>query len=167
MNYLTELLRSSHRKKDFTSGNDLLDHYLHYQAGQDVRRKLSACFVRFDPETDLIQGYYTLSSSSITSDSVPEPIRHRFPASYSSLPTILLERLAVDIRFQNKGIGKLLLMDALKRSYDISQTLGSFTVIVDPVDINAEEFYFRYGFIKLPDSGKMFLPMQTIKRLFV
>jgi hypothetical protein len=39
-------------------------------------------------------------------------------------------------------------------------------VIVDPIDNNAISFYKKYGFIELPDSGKMFLPMTTISKLF-
>ncbi len=34
------------------------------------------------------------------------------------------------------------------------------------MSIDAEKFYEKYGFIKLPDSGKIFLVMQTIKELF-
>ncbi len=78
----------------------------------------------------------------------------------------LLGRLATDIKFQGKGIGKILLIDALTRCYEISKSIGSFAVIVDPLDNDAENFYSRYGFIKLPDSGKMFLTMMTIKSLF-
>ncbi|GEM_PF-2984292 len=29
-------------------------------------------------------------------------------------------------------------------------------VIVDPMDAEAERFYLKYGFTKIPDSGKMF-----------
>jgi len=44
--------------------------------------------------------------------------------------------------------------------------LGSFAVAVDPLYEDTENFYGKYGFIKLPDSGKMFLPMNMIKELF-
>jgi len=54
----------------------------------------------------------------------------------------------------------------LKRSYDASLKIGSFAVVVDPIDHYAEFFYYKFGFIKLPDSGKMFLPMNTIAQLF-
>jgi hypothetical protein len=40
-------------------------------------------------------------------------------------------------------------------------------VVVDPIDEDAVRFYQKYGFILLPDSGKMFLPMNIIARLFV
>ena len=163
---LTEPLNSNHRKKEFSCGNDMLDNYLHKQANQDIKRKLSACFVLNDRETDLLKGYYTLSNSSIAQEIIPNEFRKKLPNSYKSIPTTLLGRLAIDDRFQKQGIGKLLLVDALKRSYQTSKKIGSFAVIVDPIDKDAERFYGKYGFIKLPDSGKMFLPMSTIRGLF-
>lgn len=39
-------------------------------------------------------------------------------------------------------------------------------VVVDPIDDNARRFYLKYGFINLPDSGRMFIPMGTIAQLF-
>ena len=166
MNHLTELLDVKHRKKDFICGKDMLDRYFHEQANQDIKKKLSACFVKEDSETGLIQGYYTLSNSSIPKDLIPFDIQKKIPPSYTSIPVTLLGRLAIDSRFHGKGIGKLLLLDALYRSYDLSKQIGSFAVVVDPLDIEAEDFYSKYGFIKLPDSGKMFLPMKTIEQLF-
>lgn len=166
MNELTENLNSAHRKKEFSCGKDMLDNYLHKQANQDIKRKLSACFVLNDKETDLLKGYYTLANNSISQELIPSQFQKKLPNSYKSIPTTLLGRLAIDNRFQKQGIGKLLLIDALKRSYEISKSIGSFAVIVDPIDKNAESFYNKYGFIKLPDSGKMFLPMNTIKELF-
>lgn len=166
MNELTENLNSNHRKKEFSCGKDMLDNYLHKQANQDIKRKLSACFVLNDQETDLLKGYYTLANNSLAQDLIPTEFQKKLPSSYKSIPTTLLGRLAIDNRFQKLGVGKLLLVDALKRSYEISKSIGSFAVVVDPIDEDAERFYDKYGFIKLPDSGKMFLPMNTIKTLF-
>lgn len=166
MSQISEPLNSRHRKSDFSCGKELLDTYLHKQANQDIKRKLAACFVVADPETNLIKGYYTLSNNSIPLEIVPGEIRKKLPGSYEAIPTTLLGRLAIDHTFQGQGIGKLILVDALKRSYELSKTIGSFAVVVDPIDQEAENFYQKYGFIKLPDSGKMFLPMKTIGQLF-
>jgi len=166
MNQISEILSSKHRKSEFSCGKEMLDNYLHKQANQDIKRKLSACFVVNDEETNLIKGYYTLANNSIPQESIPSHIQKKLPRSYKSIPTTLLGRLAIDSRFQGQGIGKLLLIDALKRSYEISKTIGSFAVVVDPIDQDAENFYTKYGFIKLHDSGKMFLPMKTIIQLF-
>ncbi len=53
------------------------------------------------------------------------------------------------------------------KGYEVSlKSIGSMAVIVRPTDENAEKFYLKYGFVKLPDSGKMFLSMKTIAQLF-
>lgn len=166
MGQISEPLNPKHKKSDFSCGKELLDNYLHKQANQDIKRKLSACFVIIETETNLIKGYYTLSSNSIPLEIFPNEIRKKLPRSYEAIPTTLLGRLAIDNKFQGQGTGKLILVDALKRSYELSKTIGSYAVVVDPIDQDAEKFYEKYGFIKLPDSGKMLLPMKTIGQLF-
>ncbi len=166
MSHFTEPLAKSHKKSSFSSGKEMLDSYIQHQATQDIKKKLSACFVHTDDKTGIVKGYYTLSNNSIPLNQVPENIRKKLPKSYKTVPTTLLGRLAVDNNFQGQGIGKYLLIDALKRSYETSKQIGSLAVIVDPLDEEAERFYEKYGFIKLPDSGKMFLPMKTIQQLF-
>lgn len=166
MTYITSPLSSFHKKKKFSCGKDILDKYLHKQANQDIKRKISICFVLSDEDNN-IKGYYTLSNDSIPQEQLPENIKKKMPKSYVNLPTTLLGRLAVDVNYRRQGIGELLLLDALKRSFDISsESIGSKAVVVDPLDDEAISFYGRYGFILLPDSGKMFIPMKTIKELF-
>lgn len=162
---MIELLAKKHNRDDFDCGKELLNNYLKTQAGQDIKRKLSACFVLAENGTR-IKGYYTLSNHSIPLINFPEQIQKKLPKSYVSIPTTLLGRLAIDKTYQGRGIGKILLMDALKRSYEISQEIGSFSVTVDPIDEEAENFYKKYDFIKLPDSGKMFIATKTLQELF-
>lgn len=166
MSYLTELLNSTHKKRDFNCGKKLLDDYLHTQAKQDIKRRLSACFI-LSGDDDSVRGYYTLSSTSINRELLPEPIIKKLPPSYHNLPATLLGRLAVDINHKGQRLGELLLLDALKRSYEVSlSSVGSMAIIVDPLDEEAVRFYKKYGFILLPDSGKMFITMDTVSELF-
>ncbi len=164
--FLSKPLSSAYNKAVFSCGNTVLDNYIQKQVNQDIKRKLSACFVIAEESTNSIKGYYTLSSNSISSTDIPNEIRRKLPKSYTSIPTTLIGRLAVDKKFQGQGTGKILFMDALKRSFYISKDIGSFAVVVEPIDESAEQFYFKYGFLKLPDSGKMFLPMKTVGLLF-
>lgn len=166
MAYLTVPLNTSHKKNNFKCGKDLLDNYLHKQANQDVKRKLTVCFILANKD-NIVQGYYTLSNAGIPSKELPEDLRKKYPKSYTNLPATLLGRLAVDQTFQGHRFGELLLLDALKRSFEVSgNKIGSIAVIVDPLAAEAVRFYEKYGFITLPDSGKMFLPMATIASLF-
>jgi GNAT superfamily N-acetyltransferase len=162
---MIELLDKNHNRDNFDCGKELLNNYLKTQARQDFKRKLAICFVLCNNKNNIL-GYYTLSNNSISLNSFPESIRKKLPTSYHSIPTTLLGRLALDKNHQGVGIGKILLMDALKRSFDISQKIGSYAVVVDPIDEEAEKFYEKYDFIKLPGSGKMFIATKTLQELF-
>jgi len=163
--YLTIPLGSKHKKSEFTCGNTYLDNYIQKQAKQDIKRKLSACFVLSNEDNE-IRGFYTLSNAGIPRELIPENISKKMPRAYESLPVTLLGRLAINEKNKGQGLGKLLLIDALKRSFEVSKVIGSMAVIVDPIDENAINFYNKFGFISLPDSEKMFLSMKTIEQLF-
>lgn len=165
MTYLTVSLDATHKKRDFNCGKLMLDNYLQTQAKQDVKKKLAACFVLAD-ETGIIKGYYTLSSASIKRDLLPDTIIRKLPPSYGDLPVTLLGRLAIDSFFKGQGLGEVILLDALKRCYYAALKIGSIAVVVAPLDEDAERFYLKYGFISLPDSGKMFIPMDIVAALF-
>jgi GNAT superfamily N-acetyltransferase len=166
MNLKISLLESSHNRTSFNCGKELLDSYIKRQAGQDVRRKLSVCFVLADENLE-VKGYYTLSNSSIPRNEIPEKFSGRLPGSYKNIPVTLLERLAVDKSLFGKGFGEYLLMDALRESYSVSKyAIGSMAIIVDPIDDQAVSFYEKYGFIMLTGNGKMFLPMNAVSKLF-
>jgi predicted GNAT family N-acyltransferase len=164
MSIKIEPLNSSLNKKDFSCGKEMLDNYIRFQASQDIKRKLCVVFAMFENTT--IKGYYTLSNASVPAEFMPEAIKKKMPKSYKFLPVTLLGRLAIDKKFKGQGLGGIILIDALKRSYEIaSKSLGSIGVIVDPLDNDAVAFYKKFGFISLPDSGKMFLPMADIAQL--
>jgi predicted GNAT family N-acyltransferase len=167
MTYLTKLLNASHEKAKFSCGKEMLDNYIQKQAGQDIKSKVSTCFVLSD-DGKLIKGYYTLSGGSIPHSQVSADTSKKLKLPrYKDLPVILLGRLAIDTRFMGQGLGSALLIDALKRCYDASsQAVAAMAVVVDPLDEQAKQFYSKYGFISLPDSERMFLPMKTIEQLF-
>lgn len=165
MKYLTVPLEAPHKKGEFDCGNELLTSYFKNQANQDVKRLLSRCFVIIDNDNG-VKGYYTISSSSINRDLIPDNIKSKLPRSYIDIPVILLGRLARDNKHKGDGIGEMLLLDALKRCYDVSLNLGCMAVIVDPIDEKAKDFYLKYGFILLPDSNRMFISMATVFKLF-
>ena len=164
MGFETVLLNKNHKKSTFNCEQSSLTSYLKEQAGQDIKRKLALCFVKVDPSNN-IEGYYTLSNGSIPRTSVPEEIQRKL--GYKDIPVTLLGRLARDLKYKGQGIGELLLMDALRRSFEASQgQSASFAIVTDPIDENAEKFYSKYGFQKLEGSQRMFLMMKTIEGLF-
>ena len=163
MNLIIEKLNKDHKKSDFNCDNALLNNYIQKQAKQDVNRDLSACYVLNDSNNRRVLGYFTLSGNSIDRNEFPNELRARMPPSYGNHPTILLGRLAIDNKVKGNGFGSILLMDALKKCVDISESLGVLAVIVEPIDEEAISFYKKYGFILIPSNNKMFIPIKTIQ----
>jgi GNAT superfamily N-acetyltransferase len=157
-------LKKNDQRNDFDCGYELLNTYLQKQVSQDIKRSLADCYVLVNPESK-VWGYYTLSSNSIPKEDLPSTLAKKLPPSYTDIPTVLLGRLAVDFTQKGRGYGELLLMDALLRCLGHSESVGTMAVVTDPMDDKAVEFYKHYGFILLPGSGKMFMPIKTVKGL--
>jgi ribosomal protein S18 acetylase RimI-like enzyme len=162
---VTEILHRMHKRDAFDCGKEPLNNYLKLQARQDMKKMLSVCFVLAEENSNIL-GYYTLSNSSIPLHHFPEKLQQKLPSAYGSIPATLLGRLAIDNKYHRSGLGKMLLMDALKKSFENSFKIASFAVIVDPIDDEAVSFYEKYDFIQLPDSKRMMLAMNTLKGLF-
>lgn len=161
-----EPLDKRHNRTTFSSGSEPLDRYLQRQASQEARRHVAVTFVLVDTECQALAGYYTLSATSIRLGDLPPEMAGKLPR-YPLVPATLLGRLAIDMRYQGKGLGEFLLMDALHRSCTQSQVIAAMAVVVEAKDDQARSFYERYGFICFPDQPYwLFLPMKTIASLF-
>ncbi len=100
-------------------------------------------------------------------DLPPELIKQLNLPRYKRIGASLLGRLARDLSYRGKGVGELLLVDALKRSLVMSRQIASAAVIVDAKDEKVQRFYRDFGFIPFPESQKrLFLAMATIQRLY-
>jgi GNAT superfamily N-acetyltransferase len=78
---------------------------------------------------------------------------------------ILLARLAVARGAQGQGLGRALLVDALKRCRELAEKLGVHAVEVDAIDQQAGKFYQKYGFTSLLDNPlHLYLPIATIRK---
>lgn len=159
------ILEKAHNRENFECEVESLTNYIKTQASQDIKRNLAVCFVETDDDNNVI-GYYTLTSESLGRESIPEKFLKKVPDNYNA-PVILLGRLARDINLKGTGIGEYLLLNALERALHISNTsLGAMAVVVDPINEKARQFYEKYGFINLPDSERMLLPMNVIQKTF-
>ena len=165
--FRVEALSERHERSGFCCGIEALDRYLRQQAGQDLRRRVTAPFVLVQScEPEAIIGFYTLASTAIDAEKLPQELGRNLPR-YPLIPAALLGRLAIDERHRGQGLGEFLLMDALKRCLETSRQVASFAVVVDAKDEAATAFYRRYGFLAfVNEARKLFLPMRTVAQLF-
>ena len=163
--FRAEQLTGDHPRHLFSCGVVALDRYLTHQANQDLRRNLAVPYVLLDTTTGHIAGYYTLSSFSILPASLPEAETKKI-GRYPQIPTVLIGRLARDLRSRGHGVGELLLLDALRRALNLSKHMGAWAVVVDAKDDNAKTFYEKFGFIRmLDDDHRLYLSMRTVEQV--
>jgi GNAT superfamily N-acetyltransferase len=150
-------LTGSHDRPGFDCGRQELNDWLRQVAHQHQDKGLSKTFVAVrEDEPARICGYYALTLAELESRHLPEPWRKKLPRR---VPGVRLGRLAVDRRYQGKGLGELLLVDALVRAERIHVEVGGIGLFVDAIDERAAGYYLRYGFRALPDNPLLlFLP---------
>ena len=163
--FSVEPLARRHKRAQFECGVAPLDRYLSEQASQDSKRGVAAPFVLASPANDVV-GYYTLSAFAIELPTLPAAQVKKLP-TYPEVPATLLGRLAVDRSQHGQGLGEFLLMDALARSYRATSEVASYAVVVDAINESAVAFYEAFGFLQFPQTAnRLFLPMNTVKKLF-
>jgi len=146
----------------FACGLVALDRYFLEQARQDVRRHFASCFVLVEVSTGRVAGYYTLSACHVHLADLPEDGRRRLPR-YPTVPAVRLGRLAVDRDFQQRGLGSVLLANAVARS--LESEVAAHLMVVDATDAKAAGFYRRHGFENVPDDQrKCFAPLEVLAR---
>ncbi|MDO8843492.1 GNAT family N-acetyltransferase [Methylicorpusculum sp.] len=134
-------LTGSHDRQGFDCGRQELNGWLRQVVRQHQDNGLSKTFVAIDEaESTQICGYYALTLAELENRHLPDAWRKKLP---SRIPGVRLGRLAVDRMFQNKGLGELLLVDA--------------------IDEKAADYYRRFGFEAFPDNPLLlFLPAASI-----
>ena len=153
---------AAHDRTSFNCGVEALNRYFREQVTQDVRRRLSNCFVAVT-STGAVASYYTLASASVSLTELAEAESRRLPR-YKLLPAGLIGRLAVDLDFRGQGLGAALVVDAIGRAARAEPMI--FALIVDAKDESAAAFYAHLGFRPFESrASSLYLPLASALRL--
>lgn len=143
-------LTGSHDRLAFDCGRAELNDWLRQVARQHQDKGLSKTFVAtLEESPERICGYYALTLAELENRHLPEAWRKKLPRR---IPGVRLGRLAVDAAYQGKGLGELLLIDALTRARRIVTEAGGIGLFVDAIDEQAAGYYQRFGFVASPDN---------------
>jgi predicted N-acetyltransferase YhbS len=69
---------------------------------------------------------------------------------------VLLARLAVDQSQQGRGVGAMLLAEALRKAVAAEEVAAARLIVVDAADEHAAALYQRYGFVRAPENPLRF-----------
>jgi ribosomal protein S18 acetylase RimI-like enzyme len=153
-----EALSPAHDRKPFSCGVEAPDRYLREFATQDIKRRVSNCFVARD-EIGAVAGYYTFAATSIPLTELPAETTKRLPR-YGLVPAGLIGRLAVDRKFKGLRLGSALIIDAAARAARSDPAI--FALVVDAKNDDAVAFYKHEGFRPFRNKPhSLYLPIVT------
>ncbi|MBF0627881.1 MAG: GNAT family N-acetyltransferase [Magnetococcales bacterium] len=142
-------LLGNHDRQNFDCGRQELNQWLQRMARQHQDKGVSRTYVATQSaEPSCICGFYALTLAELENHHLPVTWRKKLP---HRIPAVRLGRLAIDLSFQRKGLGALLLVDALTRTQRIHQEAGGIGLFVDAIDEQAGAYYRRFGFVPIPD----------------
>jgi GNAT superfamily N-acetyltransferase len=157
-----EKLRRDHAVDDFDCGREQLNKYLQRFAWQNQQAGASQTYVGV--VDDAIIGFHTLSAGPVAYDDAPQRLRKGL--ARHPVPIVLLARLAVDRGWQNQGVGRALLKDAMLRTLQAADIAGIRALAVHAKDEAARHFYEHFDFVPSPsDPMHLFVLLKDVRRI--
>lgn len=153
-------------KGGFSCGVPALDHYLASRAWTNELIGISRTYVLVDhaASTD-VMGFYTLSARSIEPSMLTGLYAKRLPKY--PVPVLYIGMFGVSVRVQRRGLGVVLMRDALNRCLAASEEIGAMGIYLDSLDAKSTAFYDALGFEAVGAVGEpqpMFLSMATLRQ---
>lgn len=140
-----EKLNSSHQIEGFNSGNSQLDDWLKRRALKNELDGASRTYVLCAGE--VVVAYYCLANGAVAQTIATGGVRRNMP---DPIPVMVMGRLAVDHRWQGKGIGRALLRDAILRTLQAAEIAGIRAILIHAISEDAKQFYEKCGFTASP-----------------
>jgi len=157
--FVIESLGEQHNRAAFRCSDHHITNYFRRHALLNTQSRIANAWVVRDRDTDLVVGFYTLSTASVDFNAIPEQFSVNLPRY--PVPAALLGRMGVDRRYERQGFGRRLVIDALMRVY-YQDVMAVYGMVVDPKE-GVRDFYTQnFGFVPLTDgSARLFLHLQT------
>ena len=161
-----------HDRASFSCGTGRLDNFLKRSARKHQSGDFTRVWVATQDRRAEILGYYALNAHSLEGDDLPANLMKHAPRS-GCIPAVYLSMIAVDRRHQGRGIGRILLADALKRAVSAAGQIGLKAVVLDVIEDGGSDitekrraFYLAMGFRSLPTRPlRMFISIDTARSI--
>ncbi len=98
-------------------------------------------------ESTSVMAYYALASSAVVVNAAPGRFRRNMP---DPIPVVVLARLAVDVGWHGRRIGRAMVRDACMRVLQAAETIGIRGIVVHALSNEAKTFYEHVGFEPSP-----------------
>jgi GNAT superfamily N-acetyltransferase len=158
-----EPLDRGHPINGFESGEGSLDVWLVRHARAAGGAGSAKTYVVIDDgQAGRVVGYHALTGASVEHREATK--RAAKGMGQYRIPAVLLSRLAVDLSVQGRGIGALLLQNAMLRAVSVAEEIGVRLLLAHALNDSARAFYMKFGFEQSPtDAMNLQIIIKDIK----
>ena len=161
-----EPLSAGHAVVGFDCGSQAQSVWLVDHALQAHRAGLSRVYVVCDNDDAdrRVVGYYALAAGSVAPADASPQLRQG--AGRYHQPVVILTRLGVDLAVQGAGLGRALVVDALRRVAGAAKVIGVRAVLIHCETEAASDFYLRLAKFEAgpTDPMHLLLLMKDLRR---
>lgn len=167
-----EPLEKKHNRGAFVCSHPKIQNYCRFNALKTNDLYMVRVFVACVGSSSDVVGYYYLALTSYKIKEGSEDGKHLDHQSdkkferYDSVPAVYLGMIGVHSIYKRRGIGKLMMADAIQRTAKIAQHAGLYALTLDALDDELAAYYAEnFGFERFKEGAtglEMFLPIHTI-----
>ena len=140
--------------KTFVSHSEAMNQWLRQWALHNEEEGYSRTYATFCLTTGKLAGYYTLSNFAIMTRDLPASFQKKAPPA---IPCMLLGRLAVDTNYEGQGLGRALVINAIRQTLKVSETSGIWGLVVHPLTPSLIRFYSNLNFQLSPNPEQLLM----------
>jgi GNAT superfamily N-acetyltransferase len=159
-------LAKAHQVAEFDCGSPAQSEWLvrHGLAAHQSGTSRVYVVTRLIQEDQSVVGYYALAAGSVTVAAAPHRLAQG--AGRYDQPVVILTRLGVDRACQGAGLGRALVVDALRRVASASEVIGVRALLIHCENDAARDFYLRLAkFDASPtDPMHLFLLIKDLRK---
>ncbi|HKO06833.1 MAG TPA: GNAT family N-acetyltransferase [Alphaproteobacteria bacterium] len=156
-----EPLTSSHDLSAFDCGAPELNSWLRQRALKNEESGASRTYVVCVGQR--VVGFYCLANGAITHAQASGKVRRNMP---DPIPVMVIGRLAVDLGWHKKGMGRALLRDAVLRTVQAAELAGIRAMLVHAKSEQAKAFYESWGLHSSPvEPMTLMIPIVEARRV--
>lgn len=126
----------AHSIDGFTSREPQLDDWLRRKALSN--ESSGACRTYVVTDSERVIGFYCLATGAVAHVHATSRVRRNMP---DPIPVVIVGRMAVDQKYERKGIGKGLIRDAIIRTIGAAEVVGVRAILIHAKSEDAKRFY--------------------------
>ena len=161
--------KALHDRSAFSCGFKPIDNFLKSSLSEQIKSGFVQAWIATEEGQAEVLGFYTLGAMAVRAGLGPKKW-DQGRVGILDIPVIYIRAVAVHKDLQGQGYGTALVVDAMRRSLEVSEKMGAAAIVLEVLEDDHFDrrwkFYEELGFQPLNDPDnphRVYMPMAEMK----